>query len=487
MIKYSSGSYGFSILLRVHGTFTMKVFCGSARIGRREDRTTGTIKWKPGKSHSNFCVTVATGSAVYKAFFPCIVSSVIYIVLFPNVNLQEGDDVLFLHPYPMGALISALTFLLAFRANFSYNRYWESMTAVHLMHSKWLDVGMELAAFHLQAEVYRDRRPPAFGEHPEINSLERARERLLEPTLAELEGQLDNLANEIAEQEMIDSSSTSLFRRKKNRSPQLPTLPQFSVKRTNQALVQSKVHSAVVLEPTRMKSINAVNTTIVTPKSLKRRFRLRGSTLANAQQTCQRLEQANAKVHSSTGSHRALWDPDKPPLFLQEAAHLLSLMSAVAFSTLRNDLEQADSPLITFTPGVPFPHVDPDAYTADVRKDWASTRCRTFTVMRYISGWSRTAKDRTLYNAARPFRVVGGVSDSEIGLLQAARGPVAKVALVSMWLQEFITREYLAGSTGSVATPVVSRLYQFISDGMVGYHQARKVAYIPFPFAHARK
>lgn len=39
-------------------------------------------------------------------------------------------------------------------------------------------------------------------------------------------------------------------------------------------------------------------------------------------------------------------------------------------STLRNDLEQADSPLTIFVPGVPWPHVDPDAYGADVRKDW---------------------------------------------------------------------------------------------------------------------
>ena len=93
---------------------------------------------------------------------------------------------------------------------------------------------------------------------------------------------------------------------------------------------------------------------------------------------------------------------------------------------------------------------------------------------------------RTLYNAARPFRVVGGVSDAEIELLQAARGPLAKVALVSMWLQEFISREHLAGSTGKVAPPIISRLYQFTSDGMLGYNQARRIAYIPFPFPHAQ-
>jgi hypothetical protein len=191
-------------------------------------------------------------------------------------------------------------------------------------------------------------------------------------------------------------------------------------------------------------------------------------------------------MQAATANHIPAWDYDKPPLFLQEIAHLLSLLSAVAFSTLRNDLEQADSPLITFVPNAPWPHVDPDAYTADVRKDWDTTEHRTIAVIRYISGWSRTKKSRTLYNAARPFRVIGGVSDAEIELLQAARGPLAKVALVSMWLQEFMVRECLAGSTGNVAPPILARLYQYVSDGMMGYHQAHKVAYIPFPFPHAQ-
>jgi predicted membrane chloride channel (bestrophin family) len=77
---------------------------------------------------------------VYKSFFPCLLTSVIFVILFQFLHFDESNE-LFLHPYPMGALISALTFLLTFRANFSYNRYWESVTAVYQMHSKWLDVG----------------------------------------------------------------------------------------------------------------------------------------------------------------------------------------------------------------------------------------------------------------------------------------------------------------------------------------------------------
>lgn len=399
-----------------------------------------------------------------------------------NVDLQSPGHELFLNPYPMGAMISALTFLLAFRANFSYNRYWESVTAVHQMHSKWLDVGMELAAFHLQAAIYDSRRPPTFGQHPEINSLERARERLNQPTLEELEDQLDEMENEVAEQQQITGTKNqaslfgSVFRRKNSNQSDLK-LPDV-MKQTTQ---QRKTKLRKANKP--IKSINAVPAPAIYPDKATRLawFAHNASAVSsNAQLT------TSFKVQAASGSQRCAWEADKPPLFLQEAAHLLSLLSAVAFSTLRNDLEEATSPLITFTPGVPWPHVDPDTYTSDVRKDWAASGHQTVTVLRYLFGFSRTPQSRTMYNAARPFRVIGGVSDAEIDILQAARGPLAKVALVMMWLQEFITRECLAGSTGPIGTPILSRLYQFTSDGMLGYNQARKIAYIPFPFPHAQ-
>lgn len=82
----------------------------------------------------------------------------------------------------------------------------------------------------------------------------------------------------------------------------------------------------------------------------------------------------------------------------------------------------------------------PDAYSADVRREWTKSTHMSVTVLRYLFGNSRNPAARTLYNAARPFRVIGGVSDAEVEMLQAARGPLAKVALCTMWLQEFITR-----------------------------------------------
>ena len=161
-----------------------------------------------------------------------------------------------------------------------------------------------------------------------------------------------------------------------------------------------------------------------------------------------------------------------PSLFLQETAHLISLLNAVALSTLRNDIDIAASPITPYIPGVPWPDVDPDNLPRETKQKYGDGNF--FSRWLYFClGLSRSAKRRTLYNAARPFGVLGGVSDGEIYALQHARGPYGKVALVTMWLQEYISREYLAGSAGQVQAPYVSRIHQFISDGVIGYNQGK--------------
>ena len=302
--------------------------------------------------------------------------------------------------------MSAFTFLLIFKANFSYSRYWEAVTSVHLMHSKWLDVGMNLAAFHLQSDMYKFK-PPSFGEHPHAQNLHHHRDRLYEPV------PLDELARSL-ESTVPESTIRSMFKRRLTMSKDI------------------------------------------------------GS---------QALGGLKSRTHRLPGPINPV-DPmtEHPSLFLQESAHLLSLLSAVAMSTLRNDVEAAESPLATFRCGAPWPAVDPDSPTADIRKGYnAAAEPHFRTVCRYLLGLTRTDRDRTMYNAARPFRVIGGVSDSEIELLQAARGPFAKVALVSVWLEEFMCREYLQGSSGQVGAPIISRNYQFLSDGMLGWVATRSM------------
>lgn len=317
------------------------------------------------------------------------------------------------------------------------------------MHSKWLDVGTEVASFHLQSNKFKNK-PPAFGHHPELKSIERERERHNEPNREELEQKIEELQHV----DDIVSLRTKLKRWSNSAKK--------SVKKKRQKEEAESSASPPPSLPVERKVTfsNHVPVIPIDDEDLSQR------------ETFQRVtsKRVEGEGHAT--------------LFLQEAAHLLSLLSAVAMSTLRNDLEGAESPISTFVPGAPWPCEDPDALTADVRRDWTQTKHRVWTVLRYLFGRTRTGASRTLYNAARPFRVIGGVSDAEIQMLQAARGPLAKVALCSMWLEEFICREYMAGSTGGVSPPIISRLFQFISDGMLGYNQARKISYIPFPFAH---
>ena len=64
--------------------------------------------------------------------------------------------------------------------------------------------------------------------------------------------------------------------------------------------------------------------------------------------------------------------------------------------------------------------------------------------------------------------MLGGASDAEVDLIQTINGPLGKTALCTFWLQEHITREHLCGSLGSVGPPIISRLFQYTSDGMIG-------------------
>mmetsp|Transcript_30555 Transcript_30555/g.45207 ORF Transcript_30555/g.45207 Transcript_30555/m.45207 type:complete len:134 (-) Transcript_30555:9-410(-) len=132
-------------------------------------------------------------------------------------------------------------------------------------------------------------------------------------------------------------------------------------------------------------------------------------------------------------------------------------------STLRCDNEHAPSPLIEYVLGAPWPPVDPDMID---REEYEYDRIGI--IIRFLFGRNHTEEVRTRYNASRPFSVLGGISDGECQLLQCARGGYAKVTLCSMWLQEFITREQMNGSTGNVAPPIVSRSFQEISQGMLG-------------------
>lgn len=329
MIKYDQGSFGFVVLFRLHGTtFARAQFLAcfgvvfSPLVGARHS---SAYRFSPidSSSFASFSFLLglpSSGSALFKSVFPALISSAIYVALLYTTDVTH-DEILD-DAYPMGALIAALTFLLAFRANNSHSRWWEAYTCVTNMHTKFLDVGTSLAAFHLQALKYHSKKPPAFGEHPDIDFVERQRIRVKELTLEELEEQL---------QRFEQGSSVRNF------------LGKFGWKWK----VGVGHHSPSQRQQQQEQQ----------PSSSKKKPKTKFKHL--------KVKNIGGKPDSVIFSRktRGVWaDGQYEPLFLEEAAHLLSLLSAVAFATLRNDVEGAESPLITFDRREPFPHVDPDDY-----------------------------------------------------------------------------------------------------------------------------
>lgn len=188
-----------------------------------------------------------------------------------------------------------------------------------------------------------------------------------------------------------------------------------------------------------------------------------------------------------------------PSDFLEEMVHLYSLLNAVAMASLRSDVEGCPSPLAEYIPNRPFPPYNSDHFrrrdghlrkfsNLDGRNPsttwWYKKVDKFWNLFYFLAGINRSPKQRTMYNAARPFLVLGGVSEAEAQRLQQARGHNAQVALCQLWLKEFVAREYLNGSTGKVEPPIVSRVFGFLTDASNAYHQCNKIAFVPFPFPH---
>lgn len=438
------------------------------------------------KHYNNSCfgfgsILMVHGSAAYKTVIPALVS-VLILLTFSWTGVDNGTRYFFQHPYAIGAMISFIGLMLTFRLNFCYARYWEGATVTHQMLSKWMDFALITAAFHYQSNQFDDIKPPTFGAHPDANQDNTTgRERVFKQMGMEAHIKSIQLAAEKAQamEHTPPKWYTKPFSNKtKHRDLSLRDYEKFANLETKKI---SKSSDSAGMADDRATESDA---NIPIPRRFQERF------AAKLEDDDDDVDSDRPKrgrlMRSKTEARRRLIRPKDriptPSLFLQEMAHLVSLLTAVAMSSLRNDAEGAEPPMVEYIPGKPWPPTDPDNLPLqDTAMDNAFYRAMVF-----VLGTSRSERSRTLYNAARPFQVLGGVSDEEVFLLQRARGPKAKVSLCMIWLKEFLSREYLSGSTGKVHGPILSRLYQIISDGNLGYNQAVKIAKVPFPFPHAQ-
>lgn len=408
------------------------------------------------------------GSAVYRAVIPGVLSVVcLFLIRAVRNNFNGTFDQAFdrlendlQHPYAVGVLVSSTTFLIVFRINNAYNRYWEAAGGIHHMMSKWLDATVHTACYHMQCAHYDQIKPPSFFDYPELNAyyLTRDRERYYEPASSQrVMEDLEDLGTEPEDysrrKNVVAAAAEEIntplgVKRRKNRQ-------QSKMHDRSDRSVDFNLASAgaggnhVILDRAVHKSIQAVKV------SDAKTFEERGKRLRKAYSFDHTPDGAASHSQSTniggpeaiplTGAARldGNWGklfPDKkatfyqprdrdpsspnylnnvpsfastqggrtPPLFLQELAHLCSLMNAVALSTLRNDIEDSTSPLGVFKPGEPWPAVDPDEIDSYfLNGPW---HIRWTNRIMYFMGFPRSPEERTRYNAARPLAVVGGVS-----------------------------------------------------------------------------
>lgn len=467
------------------------------------------------------------GSAAYRGVFPGLISVVFLVLLryFRNGDGTLGGDDReendLQHPYAIGILVASITFLIVFRANQGYNRYWESCGAIHQMMSKWMDATIHTGCYHMQCAHYDAIKPPSFFDYPELNAyfLTRDRERFYDPSADIRRDVLKDLDDGPITEEMGDDVDDQ---QRKHVAEAVVGPKQKSNDGHNYFKVPPGASlNNTVVDRAVLKSINPVrisntqsykereerlkrNYSFDSPDALSSNSGVLGATpipltgpsrldgnwgklFSDRKATYfqpKDTDPSSPNYLNNVPSFASVQGGRTPSLFLQELAHLCSLMNAVALSTLRNDREGATSPLGVYRPGAPWPEVDPDRVVSPLLKlPWYSELWKDF---KFFLGYGATQDERTRFNAARPLEVIGGVSDAEIRFLQMARGPSAKTQLCWYWLTEFVIREHLNGSTGKVGPPIISRVIQFLSDGMIFYNHARKIMFIPFPFPHAQ-
>lgn len=382
------------------------------------------------------------GSSAFRAFLPSLASTSLLVLFQTAFATSEGADAI-RQPYTVTVFVSFFSFLLAFRLNYSYQRYWEAATHVYQMQSSLIDSAVALASFHYQCEHYKESRPLSFGHHEKLKNVTRERERLRVQTQSGIESLLEQRSSGVKENQNCIGSDNALHQ--KGLRERILRRFKHSFFKTKGDQSQSNQSDRPgtpltnIYQTTKSFQPNAyrqhVGRTFSAPEQRHRVPSERGD-----RKKSRGLEWRTSFASSKNkGGKRKLCelaglDSPTPSLFLQEAAHLYSLLSAVAFSTLRYDLEGAQSPLAQHVPGRPFPPVNPDELHRDIKYRYYEVS-PLWTCIYFFLGIRRGPAQRTMYNAARPFRVIGGVSDSECEMLMKAKGPYAQTALCLMWLK----------------------------------------------------
>mmetsp|Transcript_14751 Transcript_14751/g.27932 ORF Transcript_14751/g.27932 Transcript_14751/m.27932 type:complete len:475 (-) Transcript_14751:225-1649(-) len=184
----------------------------------------------------------------------------------------------------------------------------------------------------------------------------------------------------------------------------------------------------------------------------------------------------SSKVCTEEQQHRIL-------MFRVRIAHWFSLMSCLAFATLRaSQLTNLDDVPIREM----FPDTEENGAEAEMKPSKSFTSERRNIDEEHLNNF----KFRSTYQEGEENRnmssldllVLSAPSREEVELLDMS---VDKVNAVYLWIIQGVSEEVRA-KTLDAPPPIVSRVYQEVSNGKLGFNQAHKVAMVPFPFPFAQ-
>ena len=161
--------------------------------------------------------------------------------------------------------------------------------------------------------------------------------------------------------------------------------------------------------------------------------------------------------------------------FQARLVHQFSLMHALALQYLRRDNELAN---LCDDAGRARASSDADATEAALPDPPAPQNCS-----REICGDQDEPEAHARHLASVPLPVLGGVAPTTAAVLERYDDRVshAFTAVLST-----VAARRGAGGLAAAEPPVFSRVHHALSDGMLGFQQARKVEDTPFPFPYAQ-
>mmetsp|Transcript_81272 Transcript_81272/g.134293 ORF Transcript_81272/g.134293 Transcript_81272/m.134293 type:complete len:333 (+) Transcript_81272:1-999(+) len=162
-------------------------------------------------------------------------------------------------------------------------------------------------------------------------------------------------------------------------------------------------------------------------------------------------------------------------------AHYFALMSCIAFATLRSGFE-ADIDHIPIKAMFPYGNK-----SNGKRERFTKNRTTMLEDAPAVASSSNLKRASTMKNVeeevgALDLSVLHAPTPEEVAVLERVSD---KVAALSLWIIQTTILEVRAG-TLDAPPPILSRIYQEMSNAMLGFHQAHKVAMVPFPFPFAQ-